>query len=432
MSLKKRAIQGVKWTTISTISLAVAQLLKISVLARFLDKTDFGLMAIVVFVLGFTNLFVDMGLTSAILHKQNITKKEYASLYWINFAFSALLFAIVWLISPFIANFYKEPELSQLIPLMALTLIFSSFGRQFKVIEQKELNFKFISLINIVGSVISLVFAVWLAAENYGVYALVYSAILLQIITNTAFLIQGIKRIGIKFHFNFAETKPFLKIGIYQVGGQIINYFNRDLDILIIGKFFGAEILGGYSLAKQLVQRPTQIINPILTKVGTPVLAKFQNNIEQLKANYLKLLNIISTVNLIIYLGVIVFAKYIVLILYGQGFEDIVIFVQILSVYMYFRSLGNPIGSLVIATGRTDLEFYWNLFTLSFMPIIIYTASQFSIVIVTISISVAMVLLTIPAWYFMIRKIIRVGLKEYLFNFLPSRKYFKLYFKSYE
>ncbi|MCF6242315.1 MAG: oligosaccharide flippase family protein [Bacteroidales bacterium] len=79
MTLKKQAISGVKWTTVSTIFLAVTQLLKISVLARFLDKADFGLIAIVVFVLGFTNLFIDMGLTSAILHKQNITKNEYVS-----------------------------------------------------------------------------------------------------------------------------------------------------------------------------------------------------------------------------------------------------------------------------------------------------------------------------------------------------------------
>jgi len=425
MNIKKQTISGVKWTTVSTIFLAVTQLLKISVLARFLDKTDFGLMALVMFVLGFTNLFVDMGLTSAILHKQGITKNEYASLYWINFLFSALLYIIVCSITPFVADFYNQPELIKLIPLMALTIVFSAFGRQFKVIEQKELNFKFISLVDVVSSVISLVSAVGLAYYGYGVYSLVYSVILLQILSNIVFLIQGIKRIGIKFHFVLAETKPFLKIGIYQVGGQIINYFNRDLDVLIIGKFFGAEILGGYSLAKQLVYRPAQMINPILTKVGAPVLAKFQGNINELKKNYLKLLNIVSSLNFVIYLGIIIFAKYIVLVLYGQGFEDITILVQILSIYMYFRSLGNPVGSLVIATGRTDLEFYWNLFTLAIIPIVIYTASQVSIIAVTISLSVLMMVLTIPGWYFMIRKMIGVSLKEYLANFIPKYNFYK-------
>ncbi len=422
MSIKKKAVSGVKWTTISTIVLAVTQLLKISVLARFLDKTDFGLMAIVVFVLNFTNLFVDMGLTSAILHKQDITKNEYASLFWLNFIFSGILFLIIWGISPFVAKFYDEPELSILIPLMGLTILFSAFGRQFKVIEQKELNFKFISVTDIVSSIMSLIFAVILAYHGYGVYSLVYSAMLLQVLSNIAFFIKGINRIGLHIHFVIKETKSFLKIGIYQVGGQIINYFNRDLDILIIGKLFGAELLGGYSLAKQLVWRPAQIINPILTKVGAPVLAKFQNNIVSLKENYLKLLNIISSINFVIYIGIIVFAKYVVLILYGEGFNDIVILVQILSIYMYVRSLGNPVGSLVIATGRTDLEFYWNIIIVAVLPVAIVIGSSISLLAVAWAITIAMILLFIPAWYFMIRKMIKVNLSQYLKSIIPNLK----------
>jgi len=430
MTIKQQAIQGVKWTTISTISLALTQLLKISILARFLEKTDFGLMAIVVFVLNFTNLFVDMGLTSAILHKQNISKNEYASLYWINFLFSLLLFGIIWLITPLISEFYNEKELNILIPLMALTLLFSAFGRQFKTIEQKELNFKFISLVDIAGSIISLVFAVWLAAENFDVYALVYSAILLQIITNIAFLWQGIKRIGIKLHFVFAETKPFLKIGIYQVGGQITNYFNRDLDILLIGKFFGTEILGGYSLAKQLVFRPFQIINPIFSNVSTPLFSKMQNNLKDLQLNYKKLLKLISSVNFIVYFLLIIFAKYIVVVLYGNPYESIVAYVQILSIYMFLRSIASIAGSLVVAMGRTDLDFYWNLVSLIIMPIAIYLASSFNIIILCWSLVILMILFYIPYWYLVVFKTIRLNLKSYFIASIPNPIYLYTFVKN--
>ncbi len=420
MTLRKQTISGVKWTTVSTIFLVVAQLLKISVLARFLDKADFGLIAIVVFVLGFTNLFVDMGLSAAILYRQGITKNQYASLYWFNFLIASIVFIIVYLITPVVAGFYKQPELNKLIPLMALTILFAAFGRQFSVIEQKELNFRFISLVNITGSFFSLVFAVILAYYGFGVYSLVYSAILLQVFSNTAFLIKGIKRIGIKLHFSFKETKPFLKIGVYQVGGQIINYFNRDFDILIIGKLFGPDVLGEYSLAKQLVYRPAQLINPILGKVGAPVLAKFQNNITILKINYLKLLNIISSLNFVIYLGIIVFAKYLVIILYGPAYSNIIIIVRILAIYMYFRSLGNPVGSLLIATGRTDLDFFWNLLVFLIMPAVIYISAQYSLVTIAWSITFTMILLIIPGWYFMIKKITNATLKEYLKSLIPS------------
>ena len=420
MSLKQQAISGVKWTTVSTMFLATAQLIKVSVLARFLDKSDFGLMAIVMVVLGFTNLFVNMGLTSAILHKQNITKNEYASLYWLNFGFSFLVFVIVWLITPFIADFYRQPELNSLIPLMALTILFTAFGRQFKVIEQKELNFKFISLVDIITSVISLAVAILLAYYGFGVYALVYSVMVLQILSNTAFLVQGIKRIGIKLHFVFAETKPFLKIGIYQVGGQVINYFNRDLDILIVGKFFGAEILGGYSLAKQLVFRPAQVFSPILTKVATPVFAKQQNNLTSLQNNYQKLLKFVSSFYFLVYLGMIVFAKYIVWVLYGKDYLTITLVVQILSVYMYLRSIASVSGSLVVALGKTNLDFYWNLIAIAVMPLVIIFASHYNIYVLALSLVFVMLLFYVPFWYLIIYKTIRLDLIKYIKASIPN------------
>lgn len=422
MTIKKQAISGLKWTTISTITIALSALLKISVLARFLDTSDFGLMALVTFVLGFMDLFMDMGITSAILHKQNIKNNEYASLYWLNVVFSIFLFVLVLIISPLIANFYNEKELVKLIPLAGLMIVFSALGRQYKTIFQKFLMFKRIAIVDISSVTIALVFAIFLAINGFGVYSLVYSALLQYGLSNLVYFVLGNLRQPLLFHFNYQETKPFLKIGMYQVGGQVVNYFNRDLDILIIGKFFGSEILGGYSLAKQLVFRPAQVLNPIFTRVASPILAKMQFDKKTLKTNYLKLLNVVSSVNLPIYLGLIIFAPLIVNILYGEGYDSIVILVRILSVYMIFRVIGNPIGSLLIATGRTDLDFYWNLFTLIVLPIAILIGAQFSIESVALAITIAMFILLVPSWYFMIFKLTGASLKEYLFSLLPKIK----------
>ena len=413
MSLKKKVVSGVKWSTLSTIFLAVTALLKISVLARFLDKADFGLMAMVTFVMGFMNLFNDMGLTSAILHKQNITKKQYGSLYWLNMLVSIFMFCILWLITPLVSSFYNQPELKVLIPLLGLNLLISGIGRMFKSIEQKNLLFKQITVIDITAAIFSLGFAVYLAVQNYGVYSLIYSALLQYTLSNIFYLFLGLKKYGLAVHFRFSETKPFLKIGMYQVGGQVVNYFNRDLDILIIGKLFSPDILGGYSLAKQLVMRPMQILNPILSKVASPTLAKFQDNVENLKRNYLRLINIISSINTPAYLIVIIFAPWIVEILYGNGFENIVILVRILSVYMLIRSVNSPVGSLVIATGRTDIEFYWNIFTLLVTPICIYVGAQFGIIGAATGITFTVLLLFFPAWKLMIHKMTNASLKEY-------------------
>jgi len=422
-NLKNQVVSGVKWTTIGTIVNAVAALLKIAILARFLEKADFGLMALVVFVMGFMNLFSDMGLTSAILHKQNITKKEYASLYWFNIVFSILLYGILLIITPLVSGFYNESELNLLIPLLGLNLLISAVGRIFKTIEFKHLRFREVTIFEIIAALFSLAFAVYLAMNGYGVLALVYSALLQYVIQNVLYFLYGLRKYGMLIHFRFAETKPFLKIGSYEVGGQVINYFNRDLDILLVGKFFSQDILGGYSLAKQLVFRPAQILNPILVKVASPTLAKFQDNLEKLKTNYLRLVGMVSKINILVYAITIIFAPIIVTIFYGEGFEEIVSLVRILSIYMIFRAIGNPAGSLIIATGKTHLGFLWNGITLLILPIFIYLGSMKGIDEVAWGLNLAMLVLFYPSWKLLIQKMTGASFKEYLWAiFRPSLK----------
>ena len=425
MNINKQVIRGVKWTTIGALAITFSNVLKISILARFLSKDDFGVFAILTFFLGFFNLFSDMGITTAILHKQNVNKNEYSSLYWFNIIFCIFLYLLLYVFTPFIADFYNDNRLDYLIKILGLSIIINSFGLQFRTIETKLLSFKYISIVDIVASFISLMVAVYLAVEGYGVLSLIYSVIFQYTISTILLLILGLKRYRVRLHFRFKDLKPFLSIGLFQVGGQSANFFNRHLDILIIGKFFSQEILGGYSLAKQLVFRPAQVINPILTKVAAPALAKFQNNLELLKENYLKLVHVVSSVNLVSYFILMVFAPIIVEIFYGGGYSNIVLLVRILCVYMLFRAILNPIGSLVVATGRTDIEFVWNIVLLILMPIVVYVGSLFGIVEVTIALTTAMILLFLPSWYFLVRKLCGATLKEYMrailsFNFLKK------------
>tara|TARA_B100000214_G_scaffold124414_1_gene88302 strand:- start:3944 stop:5224 length:1281 start_codon:yes stop_codon:yes gene_type:complete len=414
VKLNQQVNKGVKWTSIGTVTLAVVNILKISILARFLSKDEFGIFAIVTFFLGFFNLFSDMGLTTAIIHKQNIKKNEYSSLYWFNIGFCVLLYVLLFLIAPMISSFYNEPTLDFLIKVLGISIIINSVGLQFRTIETKNLSFKFISIFDIIASLVSLFFAIWLAVNGFGVLALIYSIVLQYTIANFLLLVLGFYYYKVSFYFSYKDLSPFLKIGLFQVGGQTANFFNRNLDILIIGKLFTQEILGGYSLAKELVFRPSQVMNPILTKVAGPVLAKIQNNINLLKESYLKLINIVSSINLIIYLMIAFFAPILVSILYGESYSNIVILVRVLCIYMYFRALGNPVGSLVIATGRTDIEFLWNVVLLLIMPIIVYVGSTFGITHVTIALTLFMILLFLPSWYFLIRKMSGATLREYL------------------
>ena len=152
MYINKQVVAGVKWTSIGTLSVTLSNVLKVSILARFLSKDDFGIFAIVTFFLGFFKMFSEMGLTTAILHKKGINKNEYASLYWFNILFCICLYWLLFFTTPIISAFYNEPELDFLIKVLALSIVINSIGLQFRTIETKNLSFKYISIFDIISS----------------------------------------------------------------------------------------------------------------------------------------------------------------------------------------------------------------------------------------------------------------------------------------
>ena len=427
MSIDKKVIAGTKWNTLATVSIVVVSMIRIAVLTRFLAAEDFGLMALVNVVLGFMSLFMDMGITTAILHKQNITPKQYASLYWLNFGFSIVLSLLIIASGPLVSDFYQEESLTELLALMSLSLIFAAIGRQFKTVEEKALNFRFISLASIFGSLVSLPVSIWLAVQGYGVYALVYGALAQFAVSNLLYFVYGIRRHGMLLFFKFDQTRPFLKIGVYQVGGQVVNYFNRDLDTLLIGYLLGSEILGGYSLAKQLVFKPVSLINPIVTRVAAPALALLQNSRDRLANGFLELVSLVSSLNFIAFAALAFLASPIVELLYGNQYLHIVTTVRILCLYVYIRALINPVGVLVIATGRTRSEFIWNLLALGVMPLFVFVGAQGGMEGVSWALVLFMCLSLYPVYLIIIKPAVSISFFSYLGAMLPKPRTFKKY-----
>ena len=405
-------------------------MIRLAVLTRYVDREDFGLMALVTVVLGFMSLFMDMGINTAILHKQGITKEQYASLYWLNFGFSLALVALVIGLGPVVAFIYEEPRLTELLALMSLSLVFSALGRQFRTIEEKMLNFRFISIATILASVVALPLSVVLAMKGYGVYALVYGALAQFLMSNLMYFVYGIRRHGLMLFFRFELTRPFLKIGLYQVGGQVVNYFNRDVDTLLIGYLLGAEILGGYSLAKQLVFKPVGLINPIVTRVAAPTLALIQHQKAQLASGYLRLVKLVSTVNVMAYAGIALLAYPLVELLYGEQYIIIVDTVRILCAYVFLRAVINPVGVLVVATGRTRSEFIWNLLALTLTPLFVFTGAQYSVEGVAMALVLFCILSFYPVYRIIIKPAAPIGFGSYLKAMIPAPLMLKDYFNK--
>ena len=419
--LKQKAISGVKWTTLSVLVTAIFQILQLAILARFLDPSEFGLMALVMVVVGFSQAFLDMGISNAIIHKQEITKDQLSTLYWVNLLAGFALFIVISAISPLVANFYHEPELTMLIILVGATFLIQPFGQQFMVLCQKEMRFSEIAKIDIASKFISLTVSVYFAYEGYGIYALVYGTLVGVVVQTILFMHKGLQEYKPSFVFKLNEIKEFLSFGAYQMGDKTINYFNYQIDIILIGKLLDTEALGLYAIAKQLVIKPDQLFSPLVSKVAFPVMAKMQDDILKLKVVYLKLINYLSSIIFPIYLLMFIFSNEIILFAFGEAWMEVVPLLQVLSIWASFRSTGSPVGVLLMARGKAKLGFWWNVSLLFYIPIGIYIGSFFGI----LGVCYALVLLLFPIgiianWYFLINPLCNAKFIEYHKNIFRS------------
>ncbi|MEL7601202.1 MAG: MOP flippase family protein [Proteiniphilum sp.] len=417
MSLRKTAISGIKWTTVGTIGSALFQLLQVSILTRFLPKEAFGLVAMALFVVNLSNIFVDLGMTSAILHRQNATKNEYSSIYWLNIFISLFLYGILFLGSPVVARFYNQPELLMLVPILGTNLLLMASGRQHRTIMQKQFQFKGIAFTELISFFLGLIAATLLAINDFGVYSLVYSTLIASFISNSLFLIQNLRLNPIRIRFRLKETKPFLKIGGFTMGSTLLDFFSREIDILIIGKMLGAESLGVYSLAKQIVLKLYSIVNPIILNVLSPILSSIQKEKEKIKQYYLRIIYLLASLNFPAYFLIIILSKEILGILYGPDYISGYLVLSFLAISYALNTMGNPVGSLQIATGRTDVGFRWTIIRVLITPLVIYFASLLNINFVAASIALLSLILVIPAWRIMLKPIANIKLNEYLQQF---------------
>lgn len=412
-----RFIAGLKWSTIGGMGLAIFQLLQVSILTRFLPKEAFGLVAMALFVVRFSSIFVDMGFTSAIIHKLKISSREYSSIYWFNLFISVIIYLLIWGITPLIAAFYEANELRLIIPILATNIILLAIGKVHRTILQKEFQFKAMSIIDLFSYLIGLITAVILAINDFGLYSLIYSTLIASALSSSLFLIMNVRTNPIYFHFRKKELKPFLKIGSYSMGSQFLSFFSTDFDILIVGKMLGPTNLGVYSLAKQIVLKLYALINPIFTKILTPLMASMQNNKPELKSYFLKITRILTFFNIPIYLLIFITSKEILVFLYGNDYANANYVLGFLAIAYCTYSINNPVGSLQIATGRTDIGFKWAIFSLIITPVVVYFASFGDVNTVAIARALLGIAMIIPLWYIQLKPMVNIHFKEYMDQF---------------
>ena len=412
--LRNQTVKGVKWNSVGTITTTALHMLKLFILARILSKSDFGLIAIATMFLGFTEIFANLGLATGLIHKQDITREQYSSVFWLNLLLSVVLYAILFALTPLIASYYHQPQLLRVIPLLSLTLVINAFGKMFYTFKTKELDFRFIAIVEVVGVSLGVVFTIVLALRGFGVFSLVYGSILQAVLTHGVYAVSGLRSYRVMWHFRLREIRDLLKIGGYQLSTQVVDYAATKLDVFLIGRFFSAEILGVYNLAKELLYKAVQLVNPIVTGVAAPAFARFQDDKPRMRDAYGRVLTLLSFINFPIFFAVFLFPEGIVNVLYGSAMMEMVWFVRVLALWGILHSVANPIAILIVSLGRTDLGFLWMCLRMVLMLIGTLVAARIGIEAMTWAQVIIAVVLFFACWKVVVHRLIGMRFGAYL------------------
>lgn len=398
LDLKRLSVRGGAVTFTSQGIKFLLQLGSTACLARLLTPQDFGLIAMVTAVTGFIMVFKDLGLSTATIQCSSINHNQVSTLFWINIAVSIVLALITIAVAPAIAWFYKEPRLFWLTVALAGAFIFSGLTVQHQALLKRQMRLSVLALIDIISLVAGILTAVICAFAGMGFWSLVLMQIATAVATAAGVWLASGWRPG--WPARRSGIRPLLAFGGYLTGFSIVNYFARNFDNILIGRYCGALPLGLYSRSYSMLLFPIgQIVAP-MTSVAVPALSRLQNEPQRYRSYYLKAIKLIAylTMPLIVILGVLS-TEVITLILGNQWIGAAPIF-RILAVTAFFQPVGSTMGWIYVSLGKGRRYTIWGILSSSLIVTSFLIGLPWGAIGVATSYAVCTLLLTHPLYAF--------------------------------
>lgn len=415
--LKKRAAKGVFWSMATNWGRQLSNLVIVAVLSRFLDASEFGLVALALTFTEFVRIFIDSSFSSAIIQFQNLEEDHLSTGFWFNLLTSVFFAALGIAGSGLISSFYREPALAPIIMVMSVQIVMLSLVATQMALLKRELRFKTIAMRSFIANGAGGVVGIVMAVAGFGVWSLVGRTIVFEL-ANIAFL-WTVSKWRPKFIFSFPHLKQLFNFGINTLGIGFLQYFRENLDNLLIGYFLNASLLGYYSIAFRLIVAFDRVIAGIFRTISLPVFSRLQSEPERLKRAFFDATQMTSILSFAAYTGVLLLSKPIILTLYGEPWLASVPVMRWLAVLGIIKTLFIFNGSMLVSLGKPAWNLAIELVDTLLSSIGIILGVKFGIVGVAIGRSLASAIVT-PAPMIIIMRLLNERIKNYLKILTPA------------
>ncbi len=394
MSLKSSVTTGVKWTSVSHFGRQGMQFVTTAVLAHMLSPADFGLVGMATVVIGFVALFKDLGTSAAIIRKQDISDSLLSSIFWLNIGFGFLAMVALYLLSPLIAFFFKEPRIEPLLEALSLSFFVSGFGILHQSLLERQLAFNKLAVLEITATLIGSVAGIATAFLGWGTWSLICQMLVITVVSTILLWFASSWKPA--FAINWSEVKGVSSYSMNLTGFNIFNYFARNIDNLLVGKFLGAQNLGYYSLAYRLMFYPLQAISGVISRVMFPLYSQIQDDNRRFRQIYLTIAGTIGFMTFPSMLVLLALTQPVIVAVFGSQWIPVVLLVKILIPVGMAQSIITTVGMIYQSKGRTDWMFRWGIFSGTVVTIGFVIGLKWGILGVAVSYLIASTLLIYP------------------------------------
>lgn len=352
-TLKQKTISGLTWSFIDNFAQKGLTFVIGIILARLLSPSEFGLIGMITIFIAVSESFINSGFGAALIRKQNCTDVDFSTVFYFNLAVGVLFYWILFFSAPAISRFFNEPQLTNLVKVLAIVLIIDSLTIIQRTILTKRIDFKLQTKISVAASIVSGAVGITLAFSGFGVWSLAVKQITQRAVNSGLLWLWNRWRPLLVFsRTSFNELFSF---GYKLLISGLIDTLYRNIYLLIIGKYFSAQELGYYTQALQFQSLPSQNITNIIGRVSYPVLSQMQDDKAALKRNYQKLIKSVMFITFVLMMGMAAVAEPMVITLIGEQWRPCIIYLQLLC----FVGMMYPLHALNLnmlnVQGRSDL-----------------------------------------------------------------------------
>ncbi len=414
--IRRGFLRGVSWSFGSNILSQVLNLMVTIILARLLSPSEFGIVGMVTVFSGFAKSLIDFGLGNALIFKDEVTELDRSTVFWTNFAISLFMTTLFISLPGSIAVFYKNEELQLITLILSFNFLISAFSVVNHSIIRKKLDFKTEFIIGLSSLVISGLVALLLAYAGWGYWALV-AQIIVSSFLNALLGIYFIRWLP-KMIYSLDALKQLMRFSWGLVGNNTLNYWVRNIDNLLIGKYVGTAELGIYSKSYSLLTLPMRSISDVVSKVLFPSFTMIKQKPEKIRSIYFKVCQAIMLIVAPLMTFLFVETDYLIALVLGDKWLSMVPVVKVFCVLSINQSIGTLISNLYMAFNKTREMFYVGTFLRIMLITAIVIGLQWGIMGVAISYTIAGYLSS-SIYHTHVGKIAGFKLQDFIKNVVP-------------